>query len=362
MKLLYIVPVVLLVIFLIYRISKNYGSGALPPLPVRFDSYQFLDEIETIQSGSSKMSLFLESKNNIEFFLTPENYLVIYSMPTEKQNQFTKIDTNGNMTDTLIIFSKPEDLIFLKGFIIDKKTKRYYNWCFTGSKEPVKLITQNIDFRADAHEQDTQLKEILKNSKAIHLDFNFDSPAAKKQVGTGLTTVQGINSYAVVTYFIGTEGFELFTQLSVHKFFPSSFLAEMAWNNVFRRLTAKNRFEGEIIKSSNIVYQHFQKQKIEKVSFSGGGGNAPGFSKQLYPGSLFTNIVFRTDTFKVKEFMYLDEEWNTSAIEIAGKNIGALSKNKSQPVENINGYQYFTTASLHYALFTNNDKKLYLIR
>ncbi|WP_443947114.1 hypothetical protein ACJVDH_08395 [Pedobacter sp. AW1-32] len=362
MKFIYILAVIFLVIILVYRISKNYSSATVIPLPARFEKYQSIDSIETMQTGKASLDLLLQSQKNIEFFLTPDKYLVVYSMPSDKENQFIKIDTNGNVIDSLEIISKPENLIFLKGFIVDKTTKVFYKWSFNGSREPIKLISQNLDFKADSDEQNAQLTEILKKSTAVFLDFNFDSPAPPKQIGEVLQTTQGINSYAIVTYFIGEEGFQMYTQLNVHKYFSSSFLAQMAWNNLFKRLTAKNHFDGEIIKSSNIVYQYFQKQKLESVRFSGGGGSAPGFSKDLYPGFLFTDVIFKTDTFKIKEFMYLDEAWNTSSVEIEGKNIGALAKNKVQPVQNIDAYQYFADEKLHYVLFTNNDKKLYIIR
>ena len=136
----------------------------------------------------------------------------------------------------------------------------------------------------------------------------------------------------------------------------------MLWNNPFKRTGKKTGSDGEIIRTANIRYQYFQRLKLEKVRFSGGGGNAPGFSKSLYPGYLFTDVLFKNDTLRLKEFMYLDEEWHTSAVEIDGKNIGALSKNKAQPIKNIDGYMFYTNDNLQYGLFTNNEQKLYLIR
>ncbi|WP_431293327.1 hypothetical protein [Pedobacter sp. P26] len=136
----------------------------------------------------------------------------------------------------------------------------------------------------------------------------------------------------------------------------------MSWNNLFKRINKRKVGNEEIISTPNVRYKYFQKLKLEKVRFSGGGGNAPGFTKMLYPGYLFTDVVFKNDTLKLKEFMYLDEESHTSSVEINGKNIGALSKNKAQPVEQINGYMYYTNDDVKYALFSNNDQKLYLMK
>ncbi|MEZ2440690.1 hypothetical protein AB6805_03145 [Chitinophaga sp. RCC_12] len=117
-----------------------------------------------------------------------------------------------------------------------------------------------------------------------------------------------------------------------------------------------------VIKTPCIKYRYFQKIKQGKVRFSGGGGNAAGHSEMLFQGNLYTDVVFKKDTLRLKEFMYLNEEWHTSNVEIDGKNIGALSKNREQPVERINGYMYYSNERLQYALFTNNDKKIYLIK
>ncbi len=362
MKILYVVPVIVLIVFLYYLISKQSKAEVEDLLPKRFAQYHSIDSSNVIQNGKSQMSLLLESKRNIEFFLTSENDVIISSVTSERENSFIKIAADGNVADTLKLMSRPEDIVFLKGFIIDKQAQQYYRWSFDGAKTPIKIIPQNSGFNWDVEKQSKQLADIAKQSKAVYVDYNFDSPVPEKMVGDGPQTTQGVTSYAIITYIIDGECFQLYTSLDVHKYFSSSYLQEMLWNNLFKRINKKNGSDGEIIRTPNVKYQYFQRLKLEKVRFSGGGGNAPGFSKMLYPGYLFTDVVFKENTLRLKEFMYLDEEWHTSAVEIDGKNIGALSKNKEQPVENINGYMYYTNDKLKYALFTNNDKKLYLIR
>lgn len=362
MKILFIVPILLILVFLYYLISKSNKSEVEDQLPKGFAQYQSIDSLATIRNGNAEMSLLLESKRNIELFLTSENNLIISSFPSERENSFIKIGADGNVADTLKFTTRPEDIVFLKGFIIDKQSQQYYKWSFNSAKTPIKISVQNSGFNWDGEKQSKQLADIAKLSKAVYVDYNFDSPVPQKAAGDGLQTTQAVTSYAIVTYIIDDECFQLYTTADVHKYFSSSYLQEMLWNTLFKRINKEKGSDGEIIKTPNITYQFFQKLKLERVRFSGGGGNAPGFSKMLYPGYLFTDVVFKNDTLKVKEFMYLDEEWRTSDIEIDGKNIGALSKNKAQPVEDIKGYMYYTNERLHYALFTNNDRKLYLIR
>ena len=362
MKILYIVPIAGLLVLLYYFISKEGMAKVKDQLPDKFARYQSIDSSGTIQSENARMDLLLESKKKIELFLTSENHVIAFGFLGDKLNSFIKIGTDGRVSDTLNIISRPEDLVFLKGFIVNKQKQQYYRWSFNGVKAPVNITAQNSGFDWDSGKQIEKLTEIANRSKAVYIDYNFDNPMPQKAEGHGLQITQGVSGYAIVTYIVGDECFQLYTTADVRKYFSSADLQGMLWNNLFKRINRKKPADEEIIKSPNIRYQYFQRLKLEKVQFSGGGGNAPGFTKMLYPGYLFTDVVFKKDTVKLKEFMYLDEDWHTSAVEIDGKNIGALSKNKAQPVEHINGYMYYTNENIMYALFTNNDQKLYSIK
>ncbi|WP_426328754.1 hypothetical protein [Pedobacter sp. R-06] len=362
MKILYIVPIIVLLVFLYYLISKEGMAKVEDQLPGKFAQYQLIDSSGTIKGGNAQMSLLLESKRNIELFLTSENNVIVSGFSGERENSFIKISADGNVADTLKLMSRPEDIVFLKGFIVDKQAHQYYRWSFNGAKTPIRIIAQNSGFDWDGEKQHKQLANIAKQSKAVYVDYNFNSPLPQKKVGDGPQTMQGVFTYAIVTYIICDECFQFYTTEDIHKYFSMSYLQEMLWNNLFKQTAKQNGPDGEMIRTANIRYQYFQRLKLEKVRFSGGGGNAPGFTKMLYPGYLFTNVIFKNDTLKLKEFMYLDEESHTSSVEIDGKNIGTLSKNKVQPVEPINAYMYYTNDNLQYALFTNNDQKLYLIK
>lgn len=361
MKIFYLIPVILLVVLIYQLISKGI-AGTEDPLPKEFVSYHSIDDSATISVGKLEMSLMLHSKKNISLFLTSANNVILSSFSADKVNSFIKISPDGNVTDTLELISRPEDIIFLKGFIIDKQAHQYYNWSFNDIKTPIGITAENLSFNWDSGQQIKKLKEIVNQSKTVYVDYAFDSPVPQKQANEGLQTKQSVSSYAIVTYFLKDKCFQLYTTEDVRKYFSSSYLQEMRWSNLFKRINKDKADNEEIIKTPNLSYRYFQKLKLEKVKFSGGGGNAPGFTKLLYPGYLFTDVIFKSDTLKLKEFMYLDKDWHTSAVEIDGQNIGSLSKNKAQPVEHINAYMYYTNENLHYALFSNSDKKLYIIK
>ncbi|QXV63831.1 hypothetical protein INP83_12010 [Mucilaginibacter sp. 21P] len=70
----------------------------------------------------------------------------------------------------------------------------------------------------------------------------------------------------------------------------------------------------------------------------------------------------KKDTLKLKESLYLEEKWHLSQIKIDGNNIGTVTKNESHPPHNIGAYRCYKNAKLGYALFANDDKKLYIIK
>jgi hypothetical protein len=344
-----------------WRFFENTNAG-YTDLPWKFNHYQSIDSSELIKSGKVSMALLLQSKVDIQSYLTPENLLVTYSVPTETENLFYKISKEGNVIDSLVIDSRPADIAFIKGFIINKETHQYYKWSINGNKQAIDMPEQNERLDWDPKRQQQQLAEVLKVSPDVYVDYQYEEPEPQKPAGNDLQTIPAIRTYAVLTYFVKSDCFQFFTTLDVHEQFPYTYTEKLLLNNLFKRINTQVSGDKETVKTPNVKYRYFQKLKLEKVQFSGGGGNAPGFEKSLYHGNLFTDVAYKNDTLKLKEFMYLDENWHTSAIQINGKKLGTLTKNKQQPPAIIEAYMYYTNPQLQYALFSNNDKKLYLIK
>ncbi|ALR29315.1 hypothetical protein ATE47_01645 [Chryseobacterium sp. IHB B 17019] len=361
MRILYIIPVIAILVLLYYVVSSN-RAGINDELPKRFIQYHPLDSLKSIKSGAATLNLLVESTEDIESFLTPENNIILSIVPDKEEKFFFKLNPEGQVIDSLKLNSDAGDIAFLKGFIINMKTHRYHLWSFNGSKLPIKITAQNADFKWDIEKQRKQLTDIARKSNTVRVDYEKSNTAPYKPDSEGLRTAQVATHYSVITYCINDVCFQFYTTLDVSKQFPWSYREKMLWNNLFKRINKEAISEVEISKTPYIKYWYFQKLKREEVQFSGGGGNAPGFREILYHGNLYTDVVFNKDTLRLREFMYLNEESHTSDIEIDGKNIGALSKNKEQPTQDIRGYLYYTNEKLHYALFTNNDKKVYLIK
>lgn len=362
MKAFYLIPVIGIAAAVYLLFSKAFKNGKPDELPKTYAAYQSIDSVKTIESGTAKLDLLFESEKNIQSFLTEENNVIVYTVHGKRGNTFYKIAANGDVIDTLKIDRRTGDLAFVKGFIIDKEVNEYYKWSFDGNKVPIKMQDENTGLDWDTGRQKSKIAHIKDLPGLVYVDYRSRSPSPEKTVEGNIQAMQAVTAFAVLTYFTGDDCFQFYTTLNISRQFPWSYTQQLIWNNLFKRIDERSADNGEIIPSPAMSYRYFHRLKKEKVRFSGGGGNAPGFTKVLYPGYLFSTIVFQKDTIKIKEFMYLEEGMPGSSIKIDGKQVGTFSRNKAQPIENIDGYMYYTNHKLQYALFANDDRKIYQIR
>lgn len=364
MKMFYLIgSVVILSLCTVFALSYFKNKMINEELPQEFKRYQSIDSSKTIISGNTTMSFLLESTQEIQSFLTPDHHVILYTVPDKNIHSFFKLSRVGNIIDSLTINARPAEIAFVKGFILDKKNHQYYPWSFTGNKKPVNITMQNSDLAWNKQRQQKQLSEIIKDSKFIYVDYRSDdTPAPRKQSGEAMQTTQAMATYAVLTRFEHDNCTQFYTMIDISEKFPWSYTENLLFNNLFKYIDTSSRKTQAFIKAKEIRYRHFQKLNYEKVHFSGSGGYNPGFDEMLYSGNLFTDVIYKNDTLRLKEFMYLDDRWHQSSIEINGKNIGTLTKNKVQPPENIDAYGYYSHPKLEYALFTTNDKNIYIIK
>ncbi|MCX3264854.1 hypothetical protein [Pedobacter agri] len=341
---------------------SQYRKTAIDELPKSFLQYQSLDRSEVITSSKVSMRLVMESTVDIQYFMTASNELIVYAVPRPEENVFSKFNEQGEVTDSLIIHGKPSDIAFIDGLVINKGKHQYYQWSFDGSSEAKNIVMQNEDFKWNSTRQQELLEKVVHTAKSVYVEYDSDSPAPQKMEGDKIQIVPSIRTFAKLTYFDGGNCYQFFTTLNVYKQFPYAATQELLMNNIFKRINTKVSGDKEIIQTPFIRYRYFQKLKREKVRFPGGGGNMPGYDKILFHGNLFTDLVYKNDTLRVKEFMYLEQDRASSSIQIAGESLGTFTKNKVRPISSIEAYMYYSHPNLSYALFTNSDKKLYIIK
>ncbi len=346
--------------FLAFKVAGDM-QVKVDDLPSEFERYQSFDSAKVVRSQNLSMALFLESAEDIQYHLTPENHLITYSVQNKTENIFKKINTNGEVIDSLTIHDKPLNIVFVNGYIIHKKGQ-YYTWTFDGRKQALPITGQNDDFKWDLKKQREQISDIENSSPWVLVDFDYVNPEPVKTVGDEIPTTQAMTTYSMLTYFQNGKCFRFYTTLDVTDRFPYTYREKLLLNNPFKRYNPKIQGRKEIISLPQVQYRYYQKLKLEKVRFSGGGGNAAPFDVMLYHGNLFTDVVYKNDTLKLKEFIYQFNDGSRSPIQIDGKRIGTLTQNKAQPPAIMDGYMYYTNENLAFALFTNDDKKLYMIR
>lgn len=330
--------------------------------PAGFEQYQSFDSAKAVRFGNVKMTLLLESTADIQYYITPQDEIIVYYVQNKTENLFKKINKDGNIIDSLTIRAKPLNIVFVSGYIINKKTCQYYKWSFDGSNHAHQITQLNVGLEWDIKKQQEQVSKITNASLWVLIDYGYIDPTPQKPAGDELPTTQTMTTYAMLNYFLNDNCFRLYTTLDVTDRFPYTYTEKLLLNNPFKHYNSKVPGGKEITQSPFIKYRYYQKLKLEKVRFSGGGGNAPGFDVMLYHANLFIDVLFRNDTLRLKEFLYEFKDQSSSAIRIDGESIGTLTKNKAQPPAIMEGYMYYTNDNLAYALFTNNDKKLYIIK
>lgn len=348
--------------FIFFFMNCTNNKAVNQELPEQFKKYHSIDSSNTINLENVQLSLMLQSTEEIQSFQLPNNDMIIYTIPSKTENSFYKISPSGNITDSLKINSRPVYIDFVKGFIIDKKKQQYYAWSFNGNKKPINLILQNENLDWDVQKQQQQLTEILKNSSTIHVDYRQNNPAPQKYKDGEIPTLPTMKNYPVLTYFSGNIGYQFTTTMDIGEQFSYPYSLKLMLNNIFKQVNTKVLGGKEIIISPHIKYRYFQKLKQEEVYFPGIDGFTKGYYGIIFHGNLFTDITFKNDTFRLKEFMYLDKERDPSAIRVDGNELGMLFKQKAKHQSPIEAYMYYTSPGLDYALFSNDEKKIYIIK
>ncbi|SMP07670.1 hypothetical protein SAMN06264346_101679 [Chryseobacterium profundimaris] len=330
-------------------------------LPKEFEQYVSMDSSQNIHGRNVKMTLAFQSTEDIQSFITSDNQVIIYTISSVKENSFYKISPAGEIIDSLKLHIKPVHIVFVKGFIIDIKNQQYYTWGFDGNKKPIKMILQNTGLDWDIKKQREQISAI-QEAPFAYMHYGIADPAPQKTSTDEIQAVPSMKNISIINYFLNKTGYQFSTTLDVSEKFGYPYSAALLLNNLFKRTNTDVAGDIEIIQSPFIKYRHFQKLTYEKVYFAGPGGNAGGYTKKLYHGILYTDVIFRNDTLRFKESMYLDEKDQPSQVTIDGKTLGLLIKRTVRPTTLIDAYMYYTNPSLDYALFSTDDRKVYMIK
>jgi hypothetical protein len=344
-------------IFSFFIIIAIYNSGFLDidliiknklnnsDTPQEYEIYQ--DMTKTVLNfGNKEMKLFLESNEQIEHYFTKQNNLIVIKTENfdkeegvECTKELLKLDINGNVIDKFSLDSKilNKQETFFEGYLINTNENYYRTWAIDGNTEKKKLEVKNENFSWELETNTNFIKNINQNANYFFHEYCYGEKKFDK-------IIYLIDNKWSVFYFDEKTKIDTFDE----NFIISKGKTE---NNLFKHFSnEKNKYVPN--ENSNIESVFFQKTRA-KMSYSSGGSD-----DVVWEGNLYSHLKVGKVELKFKEELELDEKFKLSNLKINNKLIGSLTR-KGQPFE---PYFYWENKKINFQMFTNNQKKLYLIK
>ncbi|WP_293915413.1 MULTISPECIES: hypothetical protein [unclassified Sphingobacterium] len=335
-------------------LRNQFHSNKLPSL---YAGYRDINQ-PPLKFGSRTINLLYESEENIDHYLTINDNLIIKREKKGEENsdhvfakyEFTKLDPSGNISDTYSYVQKSykdEELLF-EGYLINANQAYYKTWPLDGDSSRKNIIIQNENLEWDEGRQIELYRRIQGDASVFYTDYDH---SLRKE---GQETIY----FQKIVYKIGDDWFIFFENLNEDKKgYPYVRSRGKTINNIFGH-PAENGLDWVDNVSTNIESLYFEKIKLTRLTHII-GGNTPASKSDEWLGYLYTNLIVGKDTLKFKDQFYLDEEWQQTPVTINGQLFGTLSRPDN---DFFTTYLYFENKNLHYKLFANSLRKLYIIK
>lgn len=365
----------LLIIPIVLSLFSCNKQSELPEEYKNYNSLNTLNTKDSILFGKYYLKLLFKSSEPIEQALLPSNDLIV-STTTQKKNSdivkhFYKLDKKGEIIDSISFVENykngKEELIC--NYIVNKKQKYFRTWPLDGKKNKIIFILQNENMDADRNAERKMINEIFNNAEFRTVDYDFDHEFKsendsrikenKNDTNDQPVIIKLNKTVYIIFYLMNGQWYNFYTLTDISKrvSLDEVLSSRVSSNTLFKKYN-KNDQEWEVLSNKNIIYKYFYKIKGEEVISPGGGGSYYQFYR--WKGQLFSNLIISNDTLKVYEDLYLDENWPLKKnIAINRKEIGRLIRSESEDVEPL---MFYSSKALNYSLFTNDAKKLYIIK
>ncbi|MGJ1385541.1 hypothetical protein ACR782_05030 [Sphingobacterium spiritivorum] len=331
-----------------------FHSDKLPP---SYSAYQDINQ-PPLKFGSRTITLLYESEERIDHYLTSNNDLIIKREKKGEGNsdrrftvyEFTKLDPSGNISDTYnyIQHNYRDQEVLFEGYLINADKAYYKTWPLDADTSQKSISIQNEHLDWHEGRQIELYRRIQGDASVFYTDYDH---SLRKE---GQETIY----FQKIVYKIGEDWFIFFENLNEDKKgYPYVRSRGKTINNIFGHL-AENGLDWVDNVSTNIESQYFEKVKLTRLTHII-GGNTPASKSDEWLGYLYTNLTVGKDTLKFKDEFYLDEEWKQTPVTINGQLFGTLSRPDN---DFFTTYLYFENKNLHYKLFTNSLRKLYIIK
>jgi hypothetical protein len=377
-----IIVIIFSLFILIIVIASSLSNCSIfqpKKLPNDYKNYNSLNSLNTkntILFGNYYLELMFKSSEPIEQALLPSNDLIVST--TSKKNDsakikhFFKLNKKGEIIDSISFIETFENgnEELLNNYLVNTKHKYFKTWPLDGKKTKINFILQNQDFNIGSTNEKKIIDQIFKNAQFRKVDYDFDyhfksqddALIKQNQSDTGKPVILKINKTVyIIVYLMNGQWYNFYTLTDISDRISSDELlsSRCSSNTLFKKYNTEDQ-KWKVISNTNIIYKYFHKIKTEKIIIPGGGGGFGSYYENYWwKGQLFSNLIINNDTLKIYDNLYLDEESIPTPIAINGKEIGSLHRDKSEPAQPL---MFYSNKALGYSLFTNDEKKLYMIK
>lgn len=300
-------------------------------LPKQYLDYQEINE-PLLHFKNKEMSLLMEGDVPLNPYLTPERHLILTKAKFEGadreqrlKKEFYKFDTYGNLL--ALYKSSTEDELFFEGYIINLEESYYKTWALDGDTLKRKIEIHNADFNFDSQKQIEFIRNIEKKATFFFAENYYSLADGTYKI------------FEKVVFWQDNTWNILFNDTKAYRG-----IQKKVSNELFRSYST-DKYEWVVNENPTIQYQYFQKIKLEE--------------NDLWRGFLYTTVRIDQDTLKIKEALSMSDTWKNDQVKINNKLVGNLYRAGQS---DFLPYLYYAHSSLHYQLFSNDLRKLYLIK
>lgn len=331
------------------------------PIPQQYEEYITINE-KPIYFGNHVMSLKFTSHQPIELAILDNHNLLVRTKDVNKLSKLSILNTTGEVINQDNYKNGEEKLI--KGYLVNFEKKYFKTWVFDGKQDEKKIIQENELLNYTYEEATKQVDNIFDTAEfiEIHYDYDYRYLIQKKEEENDSSNGQpkSINfkpTVYIINYLKQNTWYQFYTLNNIMDKITLDHTLSSGVNSLFEKYNSKEK-EWEVIPNKNIAYQYFHKIKNTKI-IKPTGGNSPAYKAKWWLGNLYVKVNIDNDTLKIFDKLFLDEKWFHTAIKINGKKVGTfydLNKKDIKP------FMLYDNKNLNYHLFTNDIKKLYIIR
>lgn len=329
-------------------------------LPKEYDGYFEIDTGSTIRFGNYEMKLLFKSFQSVLHFMSTQNNLIVITsqIPTDRDAEEVEHDKYGGGTTIFQDFityklNKDGDIIdqyvfkrtyknfteiLFGDYIINDSQEYYRTWVLDGDTLEKPFVIQNKNFEWNEAQQLDLFQKI------------YDEGHYYMITGDNYKKGQDDIKQEVIYYF-KNQWYKLF----INCILPDRILTK----NKRGETTYLTNKWGTANGWNYIQPIYFQRIKMDVVTHSI-GGNTPSTDEIVWAGNLYCQLHVDADTLKFKIPMSFGEYGEKN--KFFDQQGAEIQVHKNALEKYYKPYDYYTSDSLNFKLFTLNGKELYVIK